>query len=151
MNETMVISWFWKSYHGGCIEVQIKAGVVDKSLSLLLSLIERVSISKAWSKRGSLTMSPKPSMKIGSVNNALLLEWAEWIEILRGFTKFFFKQILNVSAFYLKKQKIFIPPNKIFKLLSISKQKSLVYWPNFQWRIWLQFAANCLLETGGFQ
>ena len=58
----MVISWFWQSYHGGCIEVQIKAGVVDKSLSLLLSLIERVSISKAWSKRRSLTMSLLPRL-----------------------------------------------------------------------------------------
>ena len=68
----MVISWFWKSYHGGCIEVQIKARVVDKSLSLLLSLIKRVSISKAWSKRGSLTMSPKPSQKIGTAKRHLL-------------------------------------------------------------------------------
>ena len=77
VNETMVISWFWKSYHGGCIEVQIKNGVVDKSLSLLLSLIERVSISKAWSKRGSLTMSPKSSLKIGLVNR--LFVWYQQV------------------------------------------------------------------------
>ena len=32
-----------------------------------------------------------------------------WIKILWGFTKFFFKQILKFSAFYLEKQKSFIP------------------------------------------
>ena len=38
---------------------------------------------------------------------------------------------LKVSAFYLKKQKSFIPKKKIFKPLSISKQKSFVYRLNF--------------------
>ena len=32
---------------------------------------------------------------------------ANWVEILRGFTKFSFKQILKVSAFYIEKQKRF--------------------------------------------
>ena len=53
----------------------------------------------------------------------ILYRMSDW-----GFTIFFFKQMLKVSA---EKQKSFIP-KKIF--LSISKQKSFVYWPNFQWR-----------------
>ena len=40
-------------------------------------------------------------------------EQAEWVEILRGFTKFFFKKILKVSAFYLEKQKSVIPKNNM--------------------------------------
>ena len=35
--------------------------------------------------------------------------WAELVEILWGFTKFFFQKMLKVSAFYLEKQKSFIP------------------------------------------
>ena len=50
---------------------------------------------------------------------------SDWVEILWGFTKFFFKLILKVSAFYLEKQKSFIPKKNIFKPLSISKQKKL--------------------------
>ena len=37
-----------------------------------------------------------------------------WIKILWGFTKFFFKQILKFSAFYLEKQKSFIPKKNFF-------------------------------------
>ena len=33
-----------------------------------------------------------------------LSEWAEWVEILWGFPKFFFQQMLKVSAFNLEKQ-----------------------------------------------
>ena len=62
-------------------------------------------------------------------------EWAEWVEILWVFTKFFFKQILKVSAFYLEKQKSFILKKYSFMPLSISKQKSFVYWPNFQCKV----------------
>ena len=43
---------------------------------------------------------------------------------------FNFKLNLRVSAFYLEKQKSFIPKKK-FRPLSISKQKSFVYWLNF--------------------
>ena len=32
---------------------------------------------------------------------------SDWVEILWGFTKFFFKQMLKISAFYLEKQKKF--------------------------------------------
>ena len=38
---------------------------------------------------------------------------SDWVEILWGFTKFNFKMNLKVSAFYLEKQKSFIP-KKIF-------------------------------------
>ena len=38
---------------------------------------------------------------------------AEWVEILGGFTKCNFKQILKISAFYLEQQKSFIPKKKI--------------------------------------
>ena len=56
---------------------------------------------------------------------------SDWVEILRGFTKFNFKLNLKVSAFYLEKQKSFIPKKNVFWSLSISKQKSFVYWLNF--------------------
>ena len=46
---------------------------------------------------------PKPSMKIWSVNKAFCFD------IDNGFKKFNFKQIMKVSAFYLEKQKSFIP------------------------------------------
>ena len=64
---------------------------------------------------------------------------SDWVEILWGF-----KQMLKVSAFYLEKQKSFIPKKKYFWPLSISKQKSFVYWLNFlegfaqNWRFSLQ-------------
>ena len=47
--------------------------------------------------------------------------------------KFNFKLNLKVSAFYLEKQKSFIPEKKKKKIkpLSISKQKIFVYRPNF--------------------
>ena len=48
---------------------------------------------------------------------------SEWAEISQGFTKIFFKNILKVSAFYLEKQKSFIPKIRFFNSLSISKQK----------------------------
>ena len=47
--------------------------------------------------------------------------------------------MLKVSAFYLEKQKSFIPKKIYFRPLSISKQKSFVYRPNFQWRFWANF------------
>ena len=65
-----------------------------------------------------------------------LSEWAEWVEILWGFMKFFFKQMLKVSVFYLEKQKKYIPKKIFFKPLSITKQKIFVYWLNFQGRFW---------------
>ena len=62
---------------------------------------------------------------------------SNWVEIFWSFTKFFFEQMLKVSAFYLEKQKSFIPKKIFFWPLSISKQKNFVYWPNFQLRFWL--------------
>ena len=45
--------------------------------------------------------------------------------------KFNFKLILKVSVFYLEIQKSFIPKKKENKPLSISKQKSFVYFSIF--------------------
>ena len=56
------------------------------------------------------------------------LIWNFW-----GFMKFFFKQMLKVSALYLEKQKSFIPKKRLFRPLSISKQRSF---SNFQWKFW---------------
>ena len=56
---------------------------------------------------------------------------SDWVEILWGFMKSFFKQMLKVSAFYLEKQKGFIPKKIFFKPLSMSKQKSFVTYPIF--------------------
>ena len=60
-----------------------------------------------------------------------LVVWLSWNFVIK---KFVFKQILTISAFYLVKQKSFIPKKMQFRPLSISKQKSFVYWPNFQRR-----------------
>ena len=46
-----------------------------------------------------------------------------FIGFLWGFTKFCFKHMLKVSAFFLDKQKSFISKKIFFKLLSISEQK----------------------------
>ena len=40
-------------------------------------------------------------------------EKAEWVEILWGFAKFIFKQMLKISAFYIEKQKSFVPKKYI--------------------------------------
>ena len=69
-------------------------------------------------------------------------EWAEWVEILWGFTKFFFKQILKFSAFFREKQKKFIPKKKLlFRPLSLSRprafQQMALCCHNFQERFWI--------------
>ena len=70
-------------------------------------------------------------------------ELAKWVEILWGFMNYNFKLNLKVSAFYLEKQKSFIPKKIFLKPLSISKQKSFVYWPNFQWRFCFKPSPMC--------
>ena len=40
-------------------------------------------------------------------------EKAKWVEILWGFIKFNFKQMLKASAFYLEKQKSFISEKNV--------------------------------------
>ena len=60
---------------------------------------------------------------------------SDWVEILwNSFSsrcwKFKFSILKNKKVLFLRK--IF------FRLLSISKQKSFVYWPNFQWRFWFR-------------
>ena len=71
-----------------------------------------------------------------------------WVKILWGFMKFFSKVFLKISAFYLEKQKSFIPKKIFFRPLSISKQKSFVDWLNFPGRFWLrQYRKNVCLTT----
>ena len=66
----------------------------DRKLKLSVSVWKRISTHSAHS------------------DNCYL---SGWVEILWGFTKLFFKQMLKVSAFYLKKQKSVIP-KKIYIL-----------------------------------
>ena len=40
------------------------------------------------------------------------MSWMSWN--FMSFTKFYFKQVLKISAFYLEKQKSFIPKKNIF-------------------------------------
>ena len=47
------------------------------------------------------------------------------MEILRGFTKLFLKKILKVSAFYLEKQKSFIPKKKDLSCCQYQNKKAL--------------------------
>ena len=51
--------------------------------------------------------------------------------------------MLKVSAFYLGKPKSFIPRKIFFWPLSISKQKSYVYWLNFLGRFWPSRLCHC--------
>ena len=62
----------------------------------------------------------------------ITIVWMSWMSW--NFVRF--HEILFQTAFYLEKQKSFIPKKIFFKPLSISKQKIFVYWPNFQWRFW---------------
>ena len=57
-----------------------------------------------------------------SVFRQFFYRLSDWFEILWGFTKFFFKQMLKISAFYLEKQKKIIPKKAKSELASISKQ-----------------------------
>ena len=58
-----------------------------------------------------------------------MVVWLSWNFV--RFHKIFFQTVLKVSAFYLEKQKSFIP-KKIFKPLSIWKQKDLFTDPIFR-------------------
>ena len=53
-----------------------------------------------------------------------MCEWAEYDEILWGFTKFYFKQILKVAAFYLEK-----------KVLFLKKYISGLRYQNLHWKL----------------
>ena len=66
-------------------------------------------------------------------------EWAEWVEILWGFTKFSFKQMLKVSLFYLEKQKSFIPKKIFFEPFVNTKTKKLCLLTQFSGKVleWL--------------
>ena len=52
------------------------------------------------------------------------------------FCEFIFQTDAKFFSFLSWKLKRFIPKRIFFRILSISKQKSFVYRPNFQWRFW---------------
>ena len=61
---------------------------------------------------------------------------SDWVGILWRFMKFFFKQVLKNSAFYLEKQNSFITKKISQEWTGFDiKKTSLVHWPNFQWRL----------------
>ena len=57
---------------------------------------------------------PKISTHLVFPDNCFFYRSSDWVEILRGLTKFNFKLNLKVSAFYLEKQKSFIPKKENF-------------------------------------
>ena len=57
----------------------------------------------------------------------------DWVEILWGFMKFFFKQMLKVSALYLENKKVLFLKKYFSSRCRYHNKKSFVYWPNFQW------------------
>ena len=60
--------------------------------------------------------------------NLCFFSWLpDWVEILWGFTKFIFKQMLKVSASYLEKQKSFIAKKNIFLAVVNIKTKKQAY------------------------
>ena len=59
--------------------------------------------------------------------------------MLQGFIKFNFKLNLKVSAFYLEKQKSFIPKKKKFLAVVNIKTKKLCLLTQFSRRFWVQF------------
>ena len=64
-------------------------------------------------------------------------ESAEWVEILSDFIKFYFKQMLKTSAFYLEKQKKLFLKNIFYAVVSKHAKidpKDGAGCPNFQWR-----------------
>ena len=62
---------------------------------------------------------------------------SDWVEILQGFTKFNFKLNLKVSAFYLEKQKSFIPKKNIFLAVVNIKTKKLCLLTQFSGWFWV--------------
>ena len=58
---------------------------------------------------------------------------SDWVEILWGCTTFYSNRLWKFQLFILKIKKVLFQKKK-FKPLSISKQKSFDYWPDFQWR-----------------
>ena len=68
--------------------------------------------------------------------------------------KFYFKQMLKVSVFYLEKQISFIPKKKF--LAAVSKHANIIpkngpRCPNFQWRFWLSPFPHYICSMANFQ
>ena len=66
---------------------------------------------------------------------------SDWFEILWGVTKFFFKPILKISAFYLEKQKSFIP--KKLSCCRYQNKKALFTSSIFLGRFWYFHDSFC--------
>ena len=62
---------------------------------------------------------------------SFILSVAYWVKILWGFSKFFFKQMLKVSAFYLQEQKSFIHKNHFWDRCQYQNKKALFTDPIF--------------------
>ena len=60
---------------------------------------------------------------------------SDWVEILQGFTKFNFKLNLKVSAFYLEKQKSFIPKKKFFFGRCQYQNKKALFTDSIFWKV----------------
>ena len=73
---------------------------------------------------------------------------SDWVEILWGFTKFNFKLNLKVSAFYLERQKSFIPKKKFFLAVVNIKTKNLCLLTQFSRRFWWKHVVNSIKDDG---
>ena len=65
----------------------------------------------------------------------LLVVWLGW-SFVRFSRNSFSNRCWKFQLSILKSKKVLFLKNIFFKPLSISKQKSFVSWPNFQWRFW---------------
>ena len=77
----------------------------------------------------------------------LFYRLSDWVEILWGFTKFNFKLNLKVSAFYLEKQKSFIPEKNIFLAVVNIKTKKLCLLTQFSRRFWFTCTTNIIMTS----
>ena len=103
---------------------------------------------ESWNFQNSLKQNIMKPLKISthSVNSDncyfhFFYLWSDWVENLRGFMKFFFKQILKVSAFYLEK-KSFISKKIFLSRTAKMDPNDYACCPNFQWRFWLYISAQ---------
>ena len=66
----------------------------------------------------------------------LLVVWLSW-NFVRFLEILFQTDAESFSFLSWKTKKVLFLKKNFFKPFSISKQKSFVHWPNFQWRFWL--------------
>ena len=65
------------------------------------------------------------------------MSWMSWNFV--RFHEIQFQIDAESFSFLSWKTKMFYSKKKFFRPLSISKQKSFVYWPNFQWKFWCEW------------